>query len=254
MSSLPSLYQEVIAMSRYARYIPSLNRRETWDETVERLVAYLKPKVTLSTDDWNEIQKGIQKLEIMPSMRLLMTAGEACERDNIAAYNCSYIAVNNKRAFSETLYILMNGTGVGFSCERQEIAKLPEIPHELIYCDDIISVEDSKLGWAKAFKKLLSSLWEGDIPTFDFSKVRPAGDRLKTFGGRASGPDPLKKLFDFVVETFKQAQGRKLKSIEVHDIMCMIGDVVVVGGVRRSALISLSNLGNADIFKRNYKV
>ena len=242
MSSLPSLYQEVIAMSRYARYIPSLNRRETWDETVERLVAYLKPKVTLSTDDWNEIQKGIQKLEIMPSMRLLMTAGEACERDNIAAYNCSYIAVNNKRAFSETLYILMNGTGVGFSCERQEIAKLPEIPNELIYCDDIISVEDSKLGWAKAFKKLLSSLWEGDIPTFDFSKVRPAGDRLKTFGGRASGPDPLKKLFDFVVETFKQAQGRKLKSIEVHDIMCMIGDVVVVGGVRRSALISLSNL------------
>ena len=178
----------------------------------------------------------------MPSMRLLMTAGEACERDNIAAYNCSYLAVNNKRAFSEALYILMNGTGVGFSCERQEIAKLPEIPSELKQCDDMIVVEDSKLGWAKAFKKLVSSLWEGDIPTFDYSKVRPAGARLKVFGGRASGPEPLKKLFEFVVQTFKGAVGRKLNSIEVHDIMCMIGEIVVVGGVRRSALISLSNL------------
>ena len=178
----------------------------------------------------------------MPSMRLLMTAGEACERDNISAYNCSYLAVNNKRAFSEALYILMNGTGVGFSCERQDINKLPEIPADLDYCDDIIVVEDSKLGWAKALKKLISSLYEGDIPTFDFNKVRPAGARLKTFGGRASGPDPLKRLFDFCVETFKEARGRQLNSIEVHDIMCMIGEIVVVGGVRRSALISLSNL------------
>ena len=242
MSSLPSVYQEVIAMSRYARFIPEKNRRETWDETVSRLVEYLKTKVELDEKTWTDLRQSVERLEVMPSMRLLMTAGEACERDNIAAYNCSYLAINNKRAFSEALYILMNGTGVGFSCERQEISKLPEIPAELKYCDDVIFVEDSKLGWAKAFKKLLSSLWEGDIPTFDFSKVRPAGARLKVFGGRASGPEPLKKLFDFVVETFKQAVGRKLNSIEVHDIMCMIGEIVVVGGVRRSALISLSNL------------
>jgi ribonucleoside-diphosphate reductase alpha chain len=171
-----------------------------------------------------------------------MTAGEACERDNISAYNCSYLAVNNKRSFSEALYILMNGTGVGFSCERQEIAKLPTIPESFREVDDVIVVGDSKLGWAKAFKKLLSSLWEGDIPKIDYSRVRPAGARLKTFGGRASGPEPLQRLFNFVVESFKEASGRKLNSLEVHDIMCMIGEIVVVGGVRRSALISLSNL------------
>jgi len=242
MNSLPSVYQEVIAYSRYARFLPEKNRRETWDETVGRLVGYLQTKVELDEETWKDLRQSVERLEVMPSMRLLMTAGEACERDNIAAYNCSYLAVNNKRAFSEALYILMNGTGDGFSCERQEISKLPEVPAELKYVEDVIFVEDSKLGWAKAFKKLLSSLWEGDIPTFDFSKVRPAGSRLKVFGGRASGPEPLKKLFDFVVETFKQAAGRKLTSIEVHDIMCMIGEIVVVGGVRRSALISLSNL------------
>ena len=242
MNSLPSVYQEVIAYSRYARFLPEKNRRETWEETVGRLVGYLQTKVELDEETWKDLRLAVERLEVMPSMRLLMTAGEACERDNIAAYNCSYLAVNNKRAFSEALYILMNGTGVGFSCERQEISKLPEVPSELRYVDDVISVEDSKLGWAKAFKKLLSSLWEGDIPTFDFSKVRPAGARLRVFGGRASGPEPLKKLFDFVVEMFKQSAGRKLNSIEVHDIMCMIGEIVVVGGVRRSALISLSNL------------
>jgi len=188
------------------------------------------------------IRQAIKDLDICPSMRLMMSAGEACNRDNISAYNCAYVAINNKRAFSEALYVLMNGTGVGFSCERQEIAGLPVVPEKLEYVDDVVVIGDSKLGWAKAFKKLLSSLWEGDIPTFDFSRVRPAGARLKTFGGRASGPDPLKKLFDFVVETFKTAQGRKLTSLEVHDIMCMIGEIVVVGGVRRSALISLSNL------------
>ena len=171
-----------------------------------------------------------------------MSAGEACERDNIAAYNCSYLAINSKRAFSECLYILMNGTGVGFSCERQEIAKLPAIPDELTVVDDVIVVGDSKLGWAKAFKKLLSSLWEGDIPTVDYSQVRPAGARLKTFGGRASGPEPLERLFKFVQETFQHSKGRKLTSLEVHDIVCMVGEIVVVGGVRRSALISLSNL------------
>ena len=235
-------YQKTIAASRYARYIPELSRRETWEETVDRMVTYLQSKNPGLNKEFKEIQKAVVNLEIMPSMRLMMSAGEACERDNIAAYNCSYLAINNKRAFSEALYILMNGTGVGFSCERQEIAKLPGIPGELTVVDDTIVVGDSKLGWAKAFKKLLSSLWEGDIPTVDYSQVRPSGARLKTFGGRASGPEPLKRLFDFVTETFQHAKGRKLTSLEVHDIICMVGEIVVVGGVRRSALISLSNL------------
>ena len=229
-------------MSRYARYLPEENRRETWEETVDRMVNYLSSKNKGLTKEFKEIREAVLNLEIMPSMRLMMSAGEACERDNIAAYNCSYLAMNNKRAFSEALYILMNGTGVGFSCERQEISKLPAIPDAISNTDDSIVVGDSKLGWAKSFKKLLSSLWEGDIPKIDYSNVRPSGARLKTFGGRASGPEPLKRLFDFVVETFKHAQGRKLTSIEVHDITCMIGEIVVVGGVRRSALISLSNL------------
>ena len=242
MSNLPTVYQDVIAMSRYARFIPEKNRRETWSETVTRLTSYLETKVPDLKKELKEVHDAVLNLEVMPSMRLMMTAGDACDRDNISAYNCSYLAVNNKRAFSEALYILMNGTGVGFSCERQDINKLPAIPAKVEYCEDVIVVEDSKLGWAKALKKLISSLYEGDIPTFDFTKVRPAGARLKTFGGRASGPEPLKRLFDFVVETFKHAKGRQLNSIEVHDIMCMIGEIVVVGGVRRSALISLSNL------------
>ena len=241
-TNLPTVYQDVIAMSRYARFIPEKNRRETWSETVDRLVTYLGNKTPILEKELKEIREAVLNLEVMPSMRLMMTAGEACDRDNISAYNCSYLAINNKRAFSEALYILMNGTGVGFSCERQDISKLPMVPDVLDYCDDVIVVEDSKLGWAKAFKKLISFLYEGDIPTFDFSKVRPSGARLKTFGGRASGPEPLQRLFDFSVETFKTAKGRKLNSIEVHDMMCMVGEIVVVGGVRRSALISLSNL------------
>ena len=236
------IYQSVIASSRYARFIPELKRRETWEETVDRMVNYLKSKNKGLDKEFKEIREAVLNLEIMPSMGLMMSAGEACERDNIAAYNCSYLAINNKRAFSEALYILMNGTGVGFSCERQEISKLPIIPEDISKCDDTIVVGDSKLGWAKAFKKLLSSLWEGDIPTVDYSQVRPAGARLKTFGGRASGPEPLKRLFDFVIESFIHAKGRKLTSLEVHDIICMVGEIVVVGGVRRSALISLSNL------------
>ena len=235
-------YQKVIAASRYARFIPELKRRESWEETVDRMVNYLKSKNEGLDKEFKEIREAVLNLEIMPSMRLMMSAGEACDRDNIAAYNCSYLAINNKRAFSEALYILMNGTGVGFSCERQEISKLPEIPKDISNCDDVIVVGDSKLGWAKSFKKLLSSLWEGDIPKIDYSNVRPAGARLKTFGGRASGPEPLKRLFDFVIDSFKNAQGRKLTSLEVHDIICMVGEIVVVGGVRRSALISLSNL------------
>jgi len=236
------LYQKIIANSRYARFIPELKRRETWEETVDRLISFIKANSPELNSELPRLKKAITNLEVMPSMRLMMSAGEACKRDNIAAYNCSYLAVNNKRAFSECLYILMNGTGVGFSCERQDINKLPEIPHDISTCKDVIVVGDSKLGWAKAFKKLLSSLWEGDIPTIDYSQVRPAGARLKIFGGRASGPEPLKRLFHFVIDTFVEAKGRKLNSIEVHDIMCMIGEIVVVGGVRRSALISLSNL------------
>ena len=241
-NKLPSVYQDVIALSRYARYLEKENRRETWEETVDRMVNYLQSKNKGLTKEFKEIRQAVLNLDIMPSMRLMMSAGEACERDNIAAYNCSYLAMNNKRAFSEALYILMNGTGVGFSCERQEISKLPAIPEDISVTTDTIVVGDSKLGWAKSFKKLLSSLWEGDIPTVDYSNVRPAGARLKTFGGRASGPEPLKRLFDFVVESFVTAKGRKLTSLEVHDIVCMIGEIVVVGGVRRSALISLSNL------------
>lgn len=242
-----NLYQEVIYKSRYARYLEQQNRREDWVETVARYMEFLvkqahKNGYSLSTDEFNEIYGAIYDLEVVPSMRLLMTSGEAVERDNICAYNCAYMAINNKRSFSEALYILMNGTGVGFSCERQEISKLPSIPDELREVDDTIVVGDSKLGWAKAYKKLLSSLWDGDIPKVDYSRVRPAGARLKTFGGRASGPDPLRRLFDYVVGTFRAAAGRKLTSIEVHDILCLTGEVVVVGGVRRSALISLSNL------------
>jgi len=237
-------YQRFIHVSRYARYIPELKRRENWDETVTRLTDFIRKHQPKLGKDIDRIHDAVLKLEVMPSMRLLMTAGEACERDNIAAYNCSYLAMNNKRAFSECLYILMNGTGVGFSCERQEIEKLPSIPESINPCDDIIVVGDSKLEWAKAFKKLLSSLWEGDIPTIDYSRIRPEGARLKTFGGRASGPDPLERLFNFVTKTFINAIGRKLNSLEVHDITCMIGDIVVVGGVRRSALISLSNLSD----------
>lgn len=239
-------YSSIIHRSRYARYLPELKRRETWEETVERLINYLQSKHPDILSDHEQLvfdlYDAIIKLEVMPSMRLLMVAGEACERDNISAYNCAYLAVNNKRAFSEALYILMNGTGVGFSCERQEIADLPTVPADFKETDDVIVVKDSKKGWALAYKKLLSSLWEGDIPKIDYSKVRPAGDRLKTFGGRASGPEPLQKLFEYSISVFSAAAGRKLHSLEVHDIMCTIGEVVVVGGVRRSALISLSNL------------
>tara|TARA_B100000767_G_scaffold151366_1_gene142504 strand:+ start:610 stop:2475 length:1866 start_codon:yes stop_codon:yes gene_type:complete len=237
-----NIYQKLIAASRYARFLPEHKRRETWDETVDRLASFIKESAPELNSELPILTKAIKNLEIMPSMRLMMSAGEACKRENIAAYNCSYMAVNNKRAFSECLYILLSGTGVGFSCERQEIDKLPKLPESINTCDDTIVVGDSKLGWAKAFKKLISSLWEGDIPTIDYSHVRPAGARLKTFGGRASGPEPLKRLFDFTTDTLVNARGRKLTSLEVHDIVCMIGEIVVVGGVRRSALISLSNL------------
>ena len=234
-------YEQIIHVTKYARYLEEKKRRESWEETITRFMDYMSVKVDLD-GKYKELHKALVNQEIVPSMRLLMTAGEACERDNIAAFNCAYTSISSKRVFSEILYILMNGTGIGFSNERKKIDLLPPVPRELSWSDDVIVVADSKKGWAVAFRKLMSSLWEGDIPNVDYSKIRPAGARLKTFGGRASGPLPLQNLFTFVTETFKGAKGRKLNSLEIHDIICMIGDIVVVGGVRRSALIGLSNL------------
>lgn len=240
------LYQQYIHISRYSRWRDDLGRRETWEETVQRYIDFFDNRTDGDiTDILNgKVKQYITGLKVMPSMRALMTAGPALERENLAGFNCSYLAVNTKRSFAEALYILMCGTGVGFSCERQEIAHLPTVPEELIKTDSVVVVADSKRGWAKAYHALLSHLWNGDIPDVDYGRVRPAGERLKVFGGRASGPDPLKRLFLFTIETFDKAKGRKLNSLEVHDLMCMIGEIVVVGGVRRSALISLSNLSD----------
>ena len=242
---LPTDYQTFIATSRYARWLDSFNRRETWSETVKRYTDYLYSKnLNLTEQDWEDLEVAILSLEVMPSMRAMMTAGVAADRDNTCIYNCSYLPVDHPRAFDEAMFILLCGTGVGFSVERQSIQKLPMIPEDLASSDDVIVVQDSKEGWAKALRKLISLLYTGDIPKWDLSKVRPAGSRLKTFGGRASGPEPLDDLFKFVVAKFKGAAGRKLNSIEAHDIMCKSGEVVVVGGVRRSAMISLSNLSD----------
>jgi ribonucleoside-diphosphate reductase alpha chain len=255
---LPTDYQSFIHKSRYAKYFDGKGR-ENWDETVYRYVYEVVYKALPNNDfdgpvskevyefDWGAVEKEIHdailNLEIMPSMRAMMTAGPALERDNTAGYNCSYLPVDDPKSFDEAMFILLCGTGVGFSVERQYISKLPEVP-ELFESDTTIVVKDSKEGWAKAFRQLLALLWAGEIPQWDVSKVRPAGARLKTFGGRASGPAPLVELFNFAVSTFKNAQGRKLSSIECHDLMCFIGQIVVVGGVRRSAMISLSNLSD----------
>ena len=247
---LPTSYQEFIHLSRYSRWLPDKERRETWDETVTRyfdfFTDHLKElhnyKLTKSLRD--ELEEAVLTTSIMPSMRCLMTAGEALKRENIAGYNCSYVAVDRPQAFDEILYVLMNGTGVGFSVERQYISQLPMVAEEFHESDTIISVADSKLGWAKAFKELVGMLYVGQIPCWDMSKVRPAGTPLKTFGGRASGPEPLEALFNFTVTSFKNAAGRKLSSVECHDIVCKIAEIVVVGGVRRSALISLSNVSD----------
>jgi len=250
---LPTEYQNFIYLSRYSRWLEEEGRRETWDETVNRLITFFKVHIEknlgvkdqLDTKDWTMIRNAIRFLDVMPSMRSLMTAGPALERENIAGYNCSYIPVDNPKCFDEILYILMNGTGVGFSVERQYVNQLPTIPDvEFERTDDVISVADSKEGWARAFKDLISYLYSNRIPKIDVSKVRSAGSRLKTFGGRASGPQPLVDLFDFTIRKFEEARGRKLNSIECHDIVCKVGEVVVVGGVRRSALISLSNLSD----------
>lgn len=244
-STLPTLYQEQIHKTKYARWIDDLNRRENWHETVDRYLAFMEQQMEdhgtpIDHETIEDLRQGIINCDVMPSMRAMMTAGLALDRDHVAAFNCSYLTINRLHAFDEAMYILMCGTGVGFSVERQYINQLPEVP-QLYETDDIISIADSKIGWASGLRRLISLLYAGSIPRWDTSKVRPAGSRLKTFGGRASGPGPLEDLFRYVVETFRNAQGRKLNSIECHGIMCKIGEVVIVGGVRRSALISLSN-------------
>ena len=239
---LPTDYQTFIHQSRYSKWMPEEKKRENWSETVQRYISNMVDG-KVSVTEQIMIEDAILKLEVMPSMRAMMTAGPAADRDNTCIYNCSYLAVDDPKAFDEAMFILLCGTGVGFSVERQYINKLPEVP-TLFKSDTTIVVRDSKEGWAKAFRQVLALLWAGEIPQWDTSKVRPAGARLKTFGGRASGPAPLIDLFSFTVQTFKNAQGRKLSALECHDIMCFVGQIVVSGGVRRSAMISLSNLSD----------
>lgn len=237
-------FQQYIHTSRYARYVSELERRETWQDTVFRYCEHvIFPKVEDKLLQ-GTLFRAITGMDIMPSMRMMMTAGKALERDNVAGYNCSYLPVDHPRSFDECLYILMCGTGVGFSVERQYVSQLPECPESYAGASSVIRVADSKIGWAEALKEAVALLYAGFIPTWDLSKLRPAGAKLKTFGGRSSGPEPLDRLLKFVVETFKNAKGRRLSSLECHDIMCKIGECVVVGGVRRSALISLSNLSD----------
>lgn len=246
--TLPTDYQSFIHTSRYARWLEEEQRRENWTETVDRYVDNVVNQALAKVDYTGgisfDIRDAILEQEVMPSMRAVMTAGPALDRDNTAGYNCSYLPVDDVKAFDEAMFILLCGTGVGFSVERQFISKLPEVPEKLFASDTVIKVKDSKEGWAKALRQLISLLYAGEVPKWDVSDVRPAGAKLKTFGGRASGPAPLVELFNFVIAKFKGAQGRKLSSIECHDIMCKIGEVVVVGGVRRSAMISLSNLSD----------
>ena len=236
-------YQEYIALSRYARWIPEESRRESWSETVDRyMVNVVKDKVPSAMQ--KSIREAILNLDVVPSMRALMTAGVAMDRDNTCAYNCSYLPCDDPKSFDEAMFILLCGTGVGFSVERQYVGKLPDIPDQMFESDTTIVVKDSKEGWAKSLRQLISLLYAGEIPKWDVSRVRQAGAKLKTFGGRASGPAPLEELFVFTCDTFKAAKGSKLSSIQCHDLMCKIGEVVVVGGVRRSAMISLSNLSD----------
>ncbi len=247
---LPTLYQEFIYKSRYAKWLWDENRRENWDETVARYFNFFDEHIkentgyTVTKEERKQLEDAVLNLEIMPSMRCLMTAGEALKRENVAGYNCSYVAVDNPRSFDEILYVLMNGTGVGFSVESKFVDQLPIVSDSFHDTETNIVVADSKLGWAKSLKELIHLLYAGQVPRWDLSKVRPAGAPLKTFGGRASGPAPLEDLFKFCVSTFKKAAGRRLTTLEAHDIVCKIAEIVVVGGVRRSALISLSDLSD----------
>ena len=242
-------YQQFIHKSRYARWLPEEGRRETWEETVQRYVDFWLNRKQITKAESKRIYDAIYNLEVMPSMRCLMTAGEALDKDNVAGFNCSYLHIDSPRSFDELMYVLMCGTGVGFSVERQFISKLPIVAETFHPSDTVIVVSDSKIGWASAFRELISLLYAGKIPKWDMSKVRPAGSRLKVFGGRASGPEPLIDLFNFCVGIFQKAAGRKLTSIECHDIVCKVAEIVVCGGVRRSALISLSNLTDARMAK-----
>jgi ribonucleoside-triphosphate reductase (thioredoxin) len=254
---LPTEFQQYIHLSKYSRFLHDKGRRETWSETVGRYFDFFtsdlarKFSFELKKSDRQELEDAVHSLSIMPSMRAMMTAGPALERDNIAGYNCAYLAIDRVAAFDEILYILMNGTGVGFSVERQFVTKLPVVAEDFHPTDTTVKVSDSKLGWAKALKEFIALLYQGQIPKYDTSKVRSAGTVLKTFGGRASGPEPLEDLFLFLIQIFKQSAGRRLTSLECHDIVCKIAEIVVVGGVRRSALISLSNL--SDDRMRNAK-
>lgn len=243
-SPFPSVYEEFIFKSRYARWLDDEKRRENWDETVSRLTEYYSKQIPgkMTIDEYAEIRKAIYNLEVMPSMRALMTAGPALDRCHVPAYNCAYLPVDSPRSFDEAMYILMCGTGVGFSVEKKYVDQLPRISEQFEFTDTIIRVQDSKEGWAKALRELISLLIAGQVPTWDVTKVRPKGARLKTFGGRASGPEPLEDLFHFTITLFRTAAGRRLTSLEAHDLMCKIADVVVVGGVRRSAMISLSDV------------
>ena len=239
----PSVYEEFIYKSRYARWLDDKKRREDWGETVTRLMDYLSHKTDgMDGGDYYEIHDAIYNLEVMPSMRALMTAGPALDRCHVSAYNCAYLPVDSLRSFDEAMYILMCGTGVGFSVEEDYVRQLPKIAEEFNETDTVINVNDSKEGWARAFRELLSLLVCGQLPKWDISRVRPAGARLKTFGGRASGPQPLVDLFEYASRVFVGAAGRRLTTIECHDLMCKVADVVVVGGVRRSAMISLSDV------------
>lgn len=242
-TQIQSDYENYIALSRYARWLEEEKRRETWPETVKRYCDFWKSRYP-EVFPYEEIYSAILNREVMPSMRALMTAGKALERDEMAGYNCSYLAVDHVRCFDEILYILMCGTGVGFSVERQYISKLPTVPEEIHETDTILVVKDSRIGWAASLRELISLLYSGQSPRWSLSLLRKAGEPLKTFGGRSSGPAPLNDLFNFTVNLFKKAVGRKLTSVECHDLICKIADVVVVGGVRRSALISLSNLSD----------
>lgn len=245
-------YRSFIAKSRYSRWIEEEGRRETWTETVDRFITFMRATTAgakISKKDWDDIRSAILNHDVMPSMRGLMTAGKALERENLAQFNCSFIAIDDVRAFDEALYVLMNGVGLGFSVEAQYVSQLPTINEHFENTGTTIVVEDSKAGWARSFRELLAMLYAGQVPVIDVTKVRPAGARLKTFGGRASGPQPLVDLFDFAIDIFKNASGRKLTPIEAHDLMCKIGDVVVVGGVRRSALISQSDLHDYEMSK-----
>jgi len=242
-------YQQFIHKSRYARWIPEHSRRETWSETVFRYVSFWRDREQITVKEGQKLYDAIHNLEVMPSMRCMMTAGKALDKDNVAGFNCSYLHIDSPRSFDELMYVLMCGTGVGFSVERNFINKLPEIAESFHQTDSLIVVSDSKIGWASAFRELIAMLYAGKIPQWDVSRVRGSGERLKTFGGRASGPEPLVDLFNFCVEIFQKAKGRKLTSIECHDVCCKIADIVVVGGVRRSALISLSNLSDQRMSK-----